>query len=154
MSKLYKLYFSIKRWIISPNWVNLRTVHPVSKTFGLDRGTPIDRFYIDYFIKNSDKYISGNVLEVDENSYTLKYASDNFNSSILKYSKSNLGLNFLNGDLSDLSTLPENSFDCFICTQTFNFIFDYRSAIHGARYLLKDNGVLIATVAGLCQIFK
>jgi hypothetical protein len=58
------------------------------------------------------------------------------------------------GDLCDTSTLQENAVDCFICTQTFNFIFDVQKAIQGAHHLLKPGGVLLATVAGISQISR
>jgi hypothetical protein len=50
--------------------------------------------------------------------------------------------------------LPVNSFDCFICTQAFNFIFEVGKAAEGAHYLLKPGGVLLATVAGISQISR
>jgi SAM-dependent methyltransferase len=53
-----------------------------------------------------------------------------------------------------MTTLPENAFDCFICTSTFNFIFDVQKAVEGAHHLLKPGGVLLATVAGISQISR
>ena len=35
------------------------------------------------------------------------------------------------GDLTLLESLPEKMVDCFICTQTLNFIFDIRKAVDG-----------------------
>ena len=58
------------------------------------------------------------------------------------------------GDLTAPATLPENAVDCFICTQTFNFIFDVQKAITGAHHILKPGGVLLATVAGISQISR
>jgi hypothetical protein len=51
-----------------------------------------------------------------------------------------------------LSSLPKDRFDCFICTQTFNFIYDVRSAVSGAYQLLRPGGVLLGTVAGITQV--
>ena len=137
------------------NWKNLRTIIPISHKFGLDRGTPIDRYYIENFLNINNNFIKGNVLEVEECFYTRKFGKKIEESKILKYTNSEeLGVNILNADLTDFSTLPKNYFDCFICTQTFNFIYDYKTAILGAKHLLKSGGVLLATVAGLCQISK
>lgn len=44
--------------------------------------------------------------------------------------------------------------DCFICTQTFNFIYDVKQALRGAYYLLKKDGVMLATVSGISQISR
>ncbi len=32
------------------DWYNLRSTKPVSRVFGFDRGTPIDRVYIEHFL--------------------------------------------------------------------------------------------------------
>ena len=51
-------------------------------------------------------------------------------------------------DLTKPESLPKAAYDLFICTQVFNFIYDVKAAIRGAFYLLKENGTLLATVAG------
>ena len=58
-------------------------------------------------------------------------------------------LDFSKGiDLTKKVTLPCECNDVFICTQVFNFIYDIKTAIEGAYYVLKENGILLATVAG------
>jgi hypothetical protein len=125
---------------------------PVSDQFGFDRGTPIDRFYIEKFLLAQSGCIRGNVLEVAENTYTLKFGKD-VKSDILHYNNSNINATVI-GDLCDVSTLKENSADCFICTQTYNFIYNYKDAIKGSHYLLKPGGTLLATLACLAPISK
>ena len=45
----------LKRLLKKPNWYNLRNLKPISKVFALDRGTPIDKVYIEDFLsKNRD----------------------------------------------------------------------------------------------------
>src|SRR5262245_50153649 len=34
-----------------PRWGNLRRVRPFSASYGFDRGTPIDRYYLDTFLR-------------------------------------------------------------------------------------------------------
>lgn len=126
---------------------------PVSKKFGLDRGTPIDRYYIDTFLLNNSSHITGNVLEVAESYYSTKYGENIENSCTFNTAAANVNANII-GDLTDESTLPDGIIDCFICTQTFNFIYDVEKAVRGAHHLLKPGGVLLATVAGLCQISR
>jgi hypothetical protein len=58
------------------------------------------------------------------------------------------------GDLTDPASLPDGRIDCFICTQTFNFIYDFKSAIRGAFQLLRPGGVLLATLGGISQISR
>jgi len=127
---------------------------PVSRLFGLDRGTPVDRHYIETFLASHAPLIRGDILEVADNRYTRRYASPDAaaRSVILQHQSGNPAKNILNGDLTHPETLPEAAFDCFICTQTLNFIYDPRKALEGCYRLLRPGGVLLATVAGISQI--
>jgi hypothetical protein len=58
------------------------------------------------------------------------------------------------GDLGTGAGIPEAAFDCFICTQTLQFIYDVRAAAAGTRDLLAPGGVLLATVPGISQISR
>ncbi len=49
-------------------------LQPVSDVMGVDRGTPIDRYYIDQFILENMDSIAGDVLEIGDNEYSSKYA--------------------------------------------------------------------------------
>ncbi len=127
----------------------LSTTSPVSRVFGLDRGTPIDRYYIEHFLDEyeDDRIVKGSTyttLEIGGITYSKRmaqrYEDISFNCEILDHSKGQ--------DLTDVSTLKKDYYDLFICTQTFNFIYDVKEAIVGAYYTLKPGGTLLATVAG------
>lgn len=126
---------------------------PVSTVFGFDRGTPIDRYYIEKFLESNSRYIKGKVLEISENTYTIQFGKDVFQSEVLHYDNTNIKATII-GDLCKPETLPQNEMDCFICTQTYNFIYDFQDAIKGSRHLLKPGGVLLATVACMSPISK
>ncbi|MEZ7892926.1 MAG: methyltransferase domain-containing protein [Candidatus Wallbacteria bacterium] len=145
--------FLIRNFIKKVNWVNFRNTKPVSPIFGLDRGTPIDRYYIEKFLSNSRGYIKGTVLEISENTYSKKFGNNVIEYDILHYDNSNKDATII-GDLTKIETLPANKIDCFICTQTFNFIYDFKSAVKGSYHLLKKKGVLLATLGGISQISK
>ncbi|MEI8138434.1 MAG: methyltransferase [bacterium] len=133
--------------------IGLLSVKPVSDVFGFDRGTPIDRLYIENFLAKNRKCIQGKVLEVAEATYTAKFGDDVSVSQILNFDEPNSDTT-LKGDLTDPQGLPSSVYDCFICTQTLNFIYDVKSAIIGCRKLLADGGVFLGTVAGLSQISR
>lgn len=143
----------LKRIIDRPNWRNLRSVEPVSDVFGYDRGTPVDRIYIEDFLLKNTAEISGLVLEIGDDYYTKKFGNNVHKNEVLHATPNNEVATIV-GDLTDLSTLPEGKFDCFICTQTLNFIYDFHKAIQGSYYLLKSGGVMLATVSGISQISK
>src|SRR5882757_9483668 len=46
---------------------------PVGRSFGFDRGTPIDRYYIENFLDKNAGDIRGRVLEIGDNSYTIRF---------------------------------------------------------------------------------
>jgi ubiquinone/menaquinone biosynthesis C-methylase UbiE len=133
------------------NPANPEQFEPVSKVFGIDRGTPVDRYYIEKFLEQNKQYIKGKVLEIAESTYSRKYGTDITSFEVLHASNDNPKAT-ITGDLTKIETLPGNSIDCFICTQTFNFIYNFQDAIKGAYHLLKPGGVLLATVAGITQI--
>jgi len=126
---------------------------PVSRCFGLDRGLPIDRWYIELFLGQEREHIRGRVLEVADRNYTEKFGQDVQASEILHTTQGHPQATII-GDLCDPSTLPESAMDCFICTQTFHAIYDVRRAIQGAYRLLKPGGVLLATGPGISQISR
>ena len=127
----------------------LKSTVPVSRVFGLDRGKPIDRLYIEQFILESKDEIQHvscpfRILEVGERTYS-KFISKELH---LKDVSSDV-LNYKNGeDLTKKDTLKKDAYNLFICTQTFNFIYDVKKAIEGAYYMLAPGGMLLATVAG------
>lgn len=133
-------------------WHDLKNVNPVSTTFGFDRGTPIDRYYIEKFLKANSQHISGKVLEVAESHYSKKFGSAVTAYEVLHVEKNKNAT--IIGNLTQEETLPVNVIDCFICTQVFNFIFEFQKAIEGAHQLLKPGGVLLATVSGISQISR
>lgn len=126
---------------------------PISKFFGFDRGTPIDRFYLNQFLEKKSQFIVNNVVEIEENQLSLKHGGDKIHSHILTYGPPK-SANSFQGDLTNLTTLPQNTFDTFICTQTLNFIYDYEAALKGIHSMLKPGGSLLISVAGLSQISR
>jgi len=126
---------------------------PVSTVFGFDRGTPIDRYYIEKFLRSNASSIKGDILEIAENEYTAKFGQGKFNSHILHFDNTNPKATMV-GDLCKTESLKENFVDCFICTQTYNFIYNFNDAIKGSHFLLKPGGTLLATVACMAPISK
>ncbi|MDD5284662.1 MAG: methyltransferase domain-containing protein [Desulfuromonadaceae bacterium] len=136
---------------------DLTRASPVSSCFGFDRGTPVDRYYIENFFREQGGLISGKVLEVGDSSYSRKFSQGGADScNVLQHAAlgTDADANAIIGDLTDSATLPENRFDCFICAQTFQYTFEIQKAVAGAFRLLKPGGVLLATVPGISQISR
>jgi hypothetical protein len=130
----------------------LLPAEPVSRQFGSERGRPIDRWYIERFLKANAADVRGRVLEVAEPTYTQWYGGDDVTSSDVLYAAEGNHEATLVGDLVPGSGLAEQNWYCFICTQTLQFIADTKAAVAGTRRLLAPGGVLLATVPGISQI--
>ncbi|WP_372756557.1 glycosyltransferase [Mariniflexile sp.] len=134
------------------NLGDLNRTTPFSTEFGYDRGGPIDRYYIENFLNQNSSLVKGQVLEIGDNEYTLKYGGDKLTQSdILHVDDTNKEATYI-GDLSDVPHLPSNTFDCIILTQTLHLIYDYKSAIETCYRVLKKGGVLLLTVPGISHI--
>jgi len=129
-----------------------KSTRPVSRKFGFDRGKPIDRYYIENFLKANRQLITGAVLEIADSTYSKAFGTAVSRYEVLGYSPTQNTT--IIGDLCDPASLPSGMIDCFICTQTYNFVYDFKAAIAGSKSLLKPGGTLLATVSGLSQISR
>jgi Methyltransferase domain len=151
LQKLFQIKKIATRNLNRPDWRDLRTLQPISDVFGSDRGLSVGRYYIEKFLSHNREAVTGHVLEVAESRYTEKFGPNVQKSDVLHVNHDNPGATLV-ADLTDLKTLPKDRYDCFICTQTLNFIYDFKSAVKGIFYLLKDGGTVLATVHGISQI--
>ena len=140
-------------WMKIQIWSKWLLRHPVSRIFGTERGTPIDRFYIEDFLQKNSNAIHGDVLEIAENTYTLKYGHSPLNSHILHVSSDNPNATLI-GNLETGENIPVNSFDCIILTQTLPFIYDVRAVLKHSYLALKPNGALLLTLPLIAQISR
>jgi SAM-dependent methyltransferase len=124
---------------------------PVSRHFGYDRGTPVDRWYVERFLADHAGDIRGRVLEVGDASYSRRFGKDIDRQDILHVSPGNAEATIV-GDLSQPGLLPEAAFDCVILTQTLHLIYDLAAAVAELRRSLAPGGVLLLTVPGVASV--
>jgi SAM-dependent methyltransferase len=149
---------SMARWwegqpqVGSVDFGDLRQLRPVSRAFGCDRGLAIDRYYIERFLDARRADIRGRVLEIGENTYTMKYGGSQVNhSDVLHVNDRNPDATIV-GDLANLPQVADDRFDCIILTQTLQLIFDLPAAMRTLNRILAPGGVLLVTVPGMSQI--
>jgi SAM-dependent methyltransferase len=128
---------------------DLERVTPVSNNWGFDRGTPVDRIYIEEFIADCREDIRGHVLEVYNDDYTTRFGGDRVTSSDILHDEPGLGRATLVFDLVDSANAPAEMFDCIICTQTLQLIYDVHAALSSLQTMLKPEGVLLLTAPGI-----
>lgn len=126
---------------------------PISRVFGLDRGKAIDRVYIEKFLEKYKEHIRGNVLEIAENTYTLRYGEDRVKESCILH-VNGVGKNAIKGNLETGEGMGDNSFDSMIITQTLMFLADAGSAVSHIYRALKQGGTALLTVAGISQVSR
>jgi hypothetical protein len=134
---------------------SLRRVTPVNRSFGTGHGQPIDRYYIESFIKKHRQDIRGRVLEAGGYvNYTKQYGDDRVARGDVLYPKNGHPDGTIIADLETGRDIPFESFDCLILTQVYPFIYDVRKAAESSYNALKVGGVLLATLPGISQICR
>ena len=130
---------------------DLRRLSPVDANWGFERGTPIDRVYVERFVGGHAADIHGRVLEIAAPDYTSRFGRDVTNVDVLMAEEGNAEATIV-GDLADAPHMPDEAFDCAIVTQTLQFVYDVRAALATLHRILAPGGVLLATAPGLTKI--
>ena len=138
--------------LASISFGDLRRVTPLSREFGFDRGSPVDRRYIEGFLDRHAADIRGRVLEVKDAAYTRRFGGERVEvSDVLDVDSANRDATLID-DLTTGAQLPSDAFDCVVLTQTLHLIFDVHAAAHTLHRILKPGGVLLLTVPGITPI--
>lgn len=144
------------RWWKWPpvGWVrfgSMRRLTPISRRWGLDRGSAIDRYYIEKFLTRHAEDICGRVLEIGENTYTYKFGGERVShSDVLDVEKGNAKATIV-ADLACADHIPSDTFNCIILTQTLQLIYDVKAALIHLNRILKEEGVLLASFPGISK---
>lgn len=131
-----------------------RQLKPLSDKFGFDRGTPIDRFWIESFLEKNQNDIHGVCLEVTDNKYLTKFGKGRVTKmDVLDINKNNKKATIYS-DIKKLSrVVKDNIYDCIVLTHMFGIIDDFNKAIEQCYKVLKKNGVLLATSACFSPVY-
>lgn len=127
---------------------------PISRGYGMERGTPVDRFYIEQFLEQRASDVFGHVLEFADNSYTTRFGGTRVTKSDVWHSRPGNPQATIVGDLADADHVSSNQFDCIICTQVLMYVYDLRAALRTLHRLLKPGGSLLITVPGIAQVTR
>ena len=134
------------------DWGTLATMSPLSHRWGFDRGTPVDRYYIERFLETHRRDVSGHVLEVKERWYTRRFGEARVSrSSVLDVNVENPEATVV-ADLACRAPIALDPVNCFILTQTLHIIFDIRAAAWRAVDLLAPGGVLLCTLPAVSRV--
>jgi SAM-dependent methyltransferase len=120
-------------------------------TWGLERGTPVDRWYIERFLERHRADIRGRVLEVKNTEYADRLGVDVRHTDVIDIDSANPKATIV-CNLSAADDVPSDSFDCFVLTQTLQFVPDPASAVAHAHRVLAPGGVLLASVPSIIRV--
>jgi hypothetical protein len=120
----------------------------------MERGQPIDRYYIEHFLARHAGDIHGRVLEIGDNTYTRRFGQERVTESVVLHVAEQKERVTLIGTLTDRQTIPTASFDCLIVTQTLQAIFDVQAAVATIYHSLKPGGVALITIPGISKISR
>lgn len=131
---------------------DLWRIRPISPNWGVDRGLPIDRYYIQHFMSRWSEDIRGRVLEMANDRYTSRYGGKRVTKSDVLHDKPGNPSATIVADLECAPELGSEMFDCIICTQVLQYVYDLRTAVGTLYRLLRPGGVLLVTVPGISKI--
>lgn len=136
----------------SINFGDLYRTTPVSPIFGIDRGFPIERYYIERFLDTNRGDVKGRCLELGDAFYINKFGDGQVTQpDVLHYVEGNPEATIV-ADLTHAPHIPDNSFDCIIFTQALQMIYDMKAALRELHRILKPGGVLLLTSHGISKI--
>ena len=141
----------LRRSVRRVRFGSLRRLQPISRGWGSDRGTPIDRVYIDRFFAEHADAIRGRVLEVRDPRYASAHATSVERIEIVDIDPRN-ELATIVADLADPGSLPASAFDCVIVPQTLVYVRDLAAAVANLWQSLAPGGTLLVTTPSIARI--
>ncbi len=134
-----------------PRWGNLRRVRPFSENFGFDRGTPVDRYYLERFLEANRQVIAGDVLEIQAVAYARRFGHD-----LRRTDSVDINPRFKPTYLCDLANsqdvVPSGAYDCFLMPNTAQHLRDLESCLQQALRVVKPGGTILASAAGFLPL--
>lgn len=129
-----------------PRWGNLRRTAPFSTSFGFDRGTPVDRYYLHRFLDAHRASITGDVLEIQSPGYTERYGH-----AVRRAHTVDIDPRFGPTHLVDLArsrgVIPDAAYDCILLPNTLSVLRDVETCLAQALRIVRPGGVILASAS-------
>jgi SAM-dependent methyltransferase len=136
------------RRLVAPIRPVLYRTRPFS-TWGLERGTPVDRWYIEAFLAAHRADIHGRVVEVKDGRYTDRFGAGVSARDVIDVDERNPQATIVCDLAGDV---PTAQFDCFLLTQTLQYVSDPRRAVENVHRLLAPAGVVLASLPSIIRV--
>jgi hypothetical protein len=120
--------------------------------WGFDRGLPVDRLYVERFMRSNADDIRGHVLEIQGPRYGVTLGGEKVAAvTIVDIDHTNPEATLI-ADLCVPGSLAGHGFDCEIVTQTLQFLPDLSVALENLWTALAPGGVLLVTVPAVSRV--
>jgi hypothetical protein len=129
-----------------PRWGNLRRTKPFSEEWGFDRGSPVDRHYLDRFLEGHRAAIRGRVLEIHEPRYTKLYGHDVVEAHTVDINPEHHPT-FLCDLARSETVIPSDHYDCFLLPNTLPFLRDVEESLRQALRIVRPGGLILASAS-------
>jgi hypothetical protein len=116
--------------------------------FGFDRGTPIDRYYVEKFFEKHRDVITGNILEIDRNMY-----AGQFGRNVLRVDSFDIEADpscpptFVCDLAHCENVIPTEAYDCVLLPCTLSVLRELGPCLRNALRVVRPNGVILASCA-------
>lgn len=125
---------------------------PLSHCYGYDRGTPIDRIYIDAFLTAHKHLITGDAAEIKDATYLNRHGDHRLTSTtVIDIDPDNPQATLI-ADLTQPGALPPETFDCIVLTQTLQLLTDPAAALRTCATALRVAGTLLITAPSAARV--
>lgn len=125
---------------------------PISAKFGMDRGTVLDRYWIEGFLAAHADEVRGRVLEVGDDNYTRRFGGGDVTQSDVLHVEEGNPLATIVADLAADNDVPSDAFDCIIFTHTSQMIYDQQRMVAELHRILRPGGVLLLSTHGMSRV--
>ena len=140
----------LQRRLPVPRWGNLRRTRPFSDVYGFDRGTPVDRYYLEKFLDAHRADIHGDVLEIQSSGYTLR-----FGGGVTRAHSVDIDPRFGATYTCDLArsagVIPSNAYDCVLLPNTLPVLRNVDGCLREALRIVRPGGTILAAGAAIGQ---
>ncbi|MGD9703654.1 MAG: methyltransferase domain-containing protein [Acidimicrobiia bacterium] len=126
-------------------WGSLRRLEPYSDSYGFERGTAIDRYYIERFLAARTHLFRGRGLEVDNPSYLNEFGGERMTSTeVVDINPQNPQATLV-ADLTDVGSLPAESYDIIVLTQVLHYVPQPERIVQNVVQAVAPGGWILAT---------
>lgn len=136
------------RAVLTARFGDLDRTAPLT-SWGTERGTPVDRWYIERYLERHSDVVTGRSLEVKADTYASRLGASDV--EVVDIDPSNVRAKVV-GDLCDAATLGAARYDAAIVTQTLQSVGDPGAAVRNLLASLRPGGALLVTVPCLSRV--